>query len=60
MDTIIAISVCVIFAALVLIPIIKNVIRVEKMDDSNWFYSKKLFDRYDKEVNSKKNDEHRI
>lgn len=53
MNTIIAIVICVGLTALVLTPIIKNVIRVEKMDDSKWFYNKKMFNRYDEEVNSK-------
>lgn len=53
METIIAVGICVGFAALVIIPIIKNVIRVEKLDDSNWFYDKKFFERMDIEVNSK-------
>lgn len=57
MDTVIAIGLCVGLAILVITPIVKNTIRVEKLDDSNWFYNEKEFEIYDAKINSKEKDE---
>ncbi len=54
-EKIVAIGICIGFAALVLVPIIKQVIKVEKYDDSQWYYDKKLFEAADRALNSKGN-----
>ena len=53
MEIIIAIGICVGFGALVLTPIVKKVITVEKYDDSKWFIIKKEFEEADRKLNSK-------
>lgn len=53
MQTVIAILITIGLPVIFLTPIVKNCIRAEKLDDSEWFYDKKFFERADKEVNSK-------